>query len=228
MVDAVTERVRDGLVNEILYAHVLVLVGETMINLRDKFWPWKDAFEGKGMTVSLDKKKMMVSGLEEKVTESKIDPCGVCGRRVKVNAVFCTNSARWVHGRCTFMKRVTNSLAKNFVCTSCTTLNEHGVESIENLCDGVKTVNEFGYFRDKLKSSVECEAAVTARMTIRWIKFRECSEILLGKRFSLKIKARVFQSCVRSAMLYGSETWCLGEKNGYLEKNRKSNGEGNV
>ena len=29
-----------------------------------------------------NKTKMMVSGLEEKVTASKIDPCGVCGRRV--------------------------------------------------------------------------------------------------------------------------------------------------
>ena len=28
----------------------------------------------------------------------------------------------------------------------------------------------------------------------------------------LKIKATVFQSCVRCAMLYGSKTWCLREK----------------
>ena len=109
-------------------------------------------------------------------------------------------------------KRVTPGLAKNFVCTSCTTLDEDGMEPIENLRDGVETVNEFCYLGDKLITSGGCEAAVTARMRIRWIKFRECSELLLGKRFSLKIKARVFQSCVRSAMLYGSETWCLREK----------------
>ena len=70
-------------------------------------------------------------------------------------------------------------------------------------------MNEFCYLGDKLINSGECEAAVTARMRIRWIKFRECNELLLGKRFSLKIKVRVFQSCVRSAMLYGSEQWCL-------------------
>ena len=150
----------------------------------------------------------MVSGLEERVTASKIDPCDVCGRRVKVNvkAVFCTNCARWVHGRCASMKRVTPGLAKNFVCTSCTTLDEDGMEPIENLCHGVETVNEFCYLGDKLITSGGCEAAVTARMRIGCSKFRECSELLLGKRFSLKIKARVFQSCVRSAMLYGSET----------------------
>ena len=53
------------------------------------------------MKVNLNKTKMMVRGLKEKVTASKIDSCGVCGRRVKVNAVFCTNCTRWVHGRCT-------------------------------------------------------------------------------------------------------------------------------
>ena len=47
---------------------------------------------------------------------------------------------------------------------------------------------------------------------IGWIKFRECSEILKGRRFSLKMKGKVYKSCVRSAMLYGSEAWCLREK----------------
>ena len=76
----------------------------------------------------------------------------------------------------------------------------------------MEIVNEFCYLGDKLKTSGGCEAVVTVRMRIRWIKFRECSELLLGKKFLLMIKARVFQSCVRSAMLYGSEAWCLREK----------------
>ena len=29
--------------------------------------------------------------------------------------------------------------------------------------------------------------------------------------FSLKMKEKIYQSCVGSAMLYGSETWCLRE-----------------
>ena len=78
VVDAVTHRVMDGSTNEILYAVDLVLVGETMKDLRDKFWRWKEAFEGKVMRVNLNKTKMMVSGLEEKVTTSKIDPCDMC------------------------------------------------------------------------------------------------------------------------------------------------------
>ena len=124
------------------------------------------AFEGKGTRVNLDKTKMMANGLEEKVTASKIDPCGVCGRRVKGNTVFCTNCAKWIRGRSTSMKRITPGLAKNFVCSSCTTLDEDGVELIANLCNGVETVFEFCYLGDKLKTSGRCETAVTARMRI--------------------------------------------------------------
>ena len=43
------------------------------------------------------------------------------------------------------------------------------------------------------------------------VKFRECGELLLGNEFSLKIKCKVYRSSARSAILYGSETWCLRE-----------------
>jgi hypothetical protein len=52
---------------------------------------------------------------------------------------------------------------------------------------------------------------VTARARFGWVKFRECGELLKGKRFSLKVKGMVYRSCVRSVMLYGSEIWCLSE-----------------
>ena len=40
------------------------------------------------------------------------------------------------------------------------------------------------------------------------MKFRECGE-LLCRRFSLRMKGMVYRTCVRSPVLYGSETWCL-------------------
>ena len=43
------------------------------------------------------------------------------------------------------------------------------------------------------------------------MEFRECGELLLERRCSLKMKGMVYRSCVRSAMLYRSETWCLRE-----------------
>ena len=35
--------------------------------------------------------------------------------------------------------------------------------------------------------------------------------VVTWKKISLRMKGMVYQSCVRSAMLYGSETWCLRE-----------------
>ena len=69
----------------------------------------------------------------------------------------------------------------------------------------------FCYLGDKVNASGGCEAAVTARARIGWVKFRVCGELLNSKRFSLKVKGMVYWSCVRVTMLYGSEMWCLRE-----------------
>ena len=117
------------------------------------------------------------------------------------NSVICVNCGKWVHGRCARMKRVTPSLAESFVCEKCKNISKGVVEPEEKLCDAVETVNGFCYLGDRLNASGGCEAAVTARARLGWVKFRECGELLHGKRFSLKIKGRIYGSCVRSAML---------------------------
>ena len=40
------------------------------------------ALERKGMKVNLGKTKMMVSGSKGEISKSKIDPCGICGKRI--------------------------------------------------------------------------------------------------------------------------------------------------
>ena len=73
---------RNGLMSEMLYADDLVLMSETMEGLREKFWGWKEAFESKGLKVNLRKTKVVVSGAEGEVSVRKVDPCGICGKRV--------------------------------------------------------------------------------------------------------------------------------------------------
>ena len=153
----------------------------------------------------------MVSGSEGKLFKSMIDPCGVCWRRVTPNSVLCTKCGNWVHGKCAKIKRVTARLAMHFVCSKCKGIMEGTMDSIEKLCDEVETVNGFCYLGDRLNASGGCEAAVTARVRIGWVRFRECEELLLGNRFPLKIKGKVYRCCIRSAILYGSKTWCLKE-----------------
>ena len=86
--DVITESVRNGLMSEMLFADDLVLTSKTMEGLREKFWKWKEAFKSKGLKVNLGKTKVVVSGAEGEVTVSKIDPCGICGKRVMANSVL--------------------------------------------------------------------------------------------------------------------------------------------
>ena len=83
------------------------------------------------------------------------------------------------------------------------------MDSVKELCEEVEKVRGFCYLEDKVNAGGGCEAAVTARARIGWVKFRECGELLNSKRFLLKLKGMVYHSCVRSVMLFGSEKWCL-------------------
>ena len=53
-------------------------------------------------------------------------------------------------------------------------------DEVEMLCDEVETVKGFCYLGDRLNASGGCETAVTSRVRIGWMKFRECGELLRG------------------------------------------------
>ena len=97
------------------------------------------------------------------------------------------------------------------MCGRCKKHADGLVEPVEELCEEVETVRGFCYLGDRVNASGGCEAALTSRGRIGWAKFRECGEFLNSKRFLLKVKGMVYRSCVRVAMLYESETWCLRE-----------------
>ena len=48
LVDVITENAKRGVVNELVYADDLVLMSETMEDLKERFWNQKDALESKG------------------------------------------------------------------------------------------------------------------------------------------------------------------------------------
>ena len=122
------------------------------------------------------------------------------------------------------MKRVTSTLEKSFVCKLFVDTIEEIVEPGEEISffDQGDFVKSFCYLGDRLNGSGGTEAAVTARTRIRWIKFRECWELLYGRKFSLKMKGRIYLCCNKSAMLYRSETGCLRENEmAILRKTKK-------
>ena len=52
-----------------------------------------------------------------------------------------------------------------------------------------------------------CESAAITRAWTAWGKYRDLLPILSSKSVALKAKDRVYDTCVRSVMLYGSDTW---------------------
>ena len=67
------------------------------------------------------------------------------------------------------------------------------MDLIEKLRDEVETMNGFCYLGDRLNASGGCEAAVTARVRIGWVRFSECGELLLENRFPLKMKRKGYR-----------------------------------
>ena len=98
--DVLTEDVRDGSLMELLYADDLVLCGESLNDVMGKYKGWRNAVDGKGLRVNVDKTKGMQLSFGKKSSVSKVDPCGVCGKWVGCNSIQCTKCQRWVHRRC--------------------------------------------------------------------------------------------------------------------------------
>jgi len=71
----------------------------------------------------------------------------------------------------------------------------------------LEKVDKFCYLGDTLDADGGCDSAVTARVRSAWKKFREYLAILTGKGFSLKLKGKVYATCVRSCLMHGSEIW---------------------
>ena len=85
------------------------------------------------------------------------------------------------------------------------------MEQEEKLCDEVETVREFTYLDDRVSAGGGCETAVTARTGFGRVTYRECGELLYGRRFPLVLKVAVYEIYVKPAILYGRETWCRKE-----------------
>jgi len=63
----------------------------------------------------------------------------------------------------------------------------------KRLCDRVEALKGFCYLGENENASGKCEATVTARASVGWMKFRECSELLRGIRFQLQIQGNILK-----------------------------------
>ena len=79
------------------------------------------------------------------------------------------------------------------------------MEQEVKLCGDVEAVQEFTYLGDRVSAGGGCMAAVTARTRCGLVTFRECDELLYGRRFPLRLKEADYSSHVRPAILCRSE-----------------------
>ena len=67
-------------------------------------------------------------------------------------------------------------------------------------------VKSFCYLGDTLDGDGGADLAATARIRNGWMKFRELLPFLTSRAPPLEMKGRVYASCVRRSMTYGSKT----------------------
>jgi len=75
--------------------------------------------------------------------------------------------------------------------------------------DSLEVVDSFCYLGDMLSAGGGCELSSTVRVKSAWKKFRELLPVLTSRSIPLITRGRVYSSCVRSVLLYGSECWAL-------------------
>jgi hypothetical protein len=224
VLEAISRRFRTGLPLEFLYADDLALVAESKEELLKKFQTWKTGLEAKGLKVNINKTKIMhcVGSLERKDDTGKY-PCGVCRTGVGGNSIFCRVCGKWIHHRCSGVPGRLKDDA-NYVCPRCTAPQElrDSLDSMEVMLeDGTRleTVDKFCYLGDMIGAGGGADDASRARCRCGWKKFNELAPVLTLRGASHKLKGKLYGICVRSAMVYGSETWPMKKEDlGRLER----------
>ena len=214
VMDEVTRDARKGVPWEVVYADDLVLTEESEQEVLEAFERWRGEMELRGLKVNLEKTKVMVTGKEtNQMLNSGKWPCGCCGKGVGTNSIMCFKCNKWCHQRCSGLKRVTG--VQNFKCPKCI----RGIDRVELGKEGlviedgrIEEVHEFCYLGDVLDCDAGVERAVRARVAAAWKKWREMASLLINKSIPLKIRGSVYESCIRSVMLYGAETWAMTDR----------------
>jgi hypothetical protein len=140
VMDVMCGDIMEGLLFEILYADDLVLMADSMEELQVKFDGWKSMIERKGLKVNMGKTKVMVNGEGSEKMVSRIDPCGVCDKRVKANSELGIGCKKWVHKRCSGVKGALKKVEEGtFKCKKCVSgvINR---ETVIGLNDGMERV----------------------------------------------------------------------------------------
>ena len=213
VLEALSEEFRTGCPWELLYADDLVIMDESLEGLQHKVQMWKSGMEEKGLRVNMGKTKVMISGPQLNVLKkSGKHPCAVCLTGTGNNSILCNSCSCWVHKKCSGLSGPLRP-DPNYTCPRCSgfarPIDGRPLQEISLGEDKLEVVADFCYLGDVISAGGGCELATITRCKIAWRKFRELIPILTNRHLPLITRGRVYSTCVRSAMLHGSETWAI-------------------
>ena len=159
----------------------------------------------------MGKTKIMISGPNlDSLRKSGKYPCAVCLSGTGKNSISCSSCSRWVHKKCSGIKGPLRP-DPHYKCPRCLgtarPIDGRPLKEVKVGDETLEVVPDFCYLGDSLSSGGGCELAAITRCKSAWKKFRELLPILTNRKLPLETRGRVYSSCVRSVMLYGSETW---------------------
>ena len=159
--------------------------------------------------------------VSEKQNNQKIIkyPCGVCKNGVGCHSVKCTKCEYWCHMKCSGLKSIKEYDEKHFSCSSCqqgancqikdSDVSPNKFKHLQVEGGEIEEVNSFCYLGEVLDTNQGAESAVRYRIFTAWDKWKELASLLVNKNIPLWRRIDLYCACIRSAMLYGSETWAL-------------------
>jgi len=104
---------------------------------------------------------------------------------------------------------------KSFICRGCVNpVTGTGCTSVDIGGDAnLESVDKFCYLDDMFSVDRNADATVETRIRIGWNKFRQLVPLLTNEDISLRVRGRLYSSCVQSSMLHGSEAWPVRKEN---------------
>ena len=225
VLEALSQEFRTGVPWELLYADDLIIIADSEEKLVERIRIWKEAMEDKGLRASMTKTKCMISGVGlDLLEDSGTYPCAVCRKGVGCNSILCSQCLFWVHKKCC---QIPGRLKPDpdYVCPRCRGLSrpiDGRPKTKIEIEDGVEleVVSESCYLGDMFGAGGGCANAISNRCGIAWGKFRSLIPVLTSRHVPLLVRGRVYNACVRTAMLHGGETW--GPNSADLQRLRRN------
>ena len=56
---------------------------------------------------------------KDRLSKSKVDPCGVCSLKEKANSVLCVQYGKWIYSRYAGVKKVSPKFPRISACRKC-------------------------------------------------------------------------------------------------------------